>query len=117
MSLPHHVHVCMSLPHHHTPPTQASSLPPTPKGIINGQLLSWLPQGATVINGARGAHVDTPALLRALDEGQVGSCLLDVFETEPLPGGDPLWGHPGVRITPHVASVTNIEVGVRGGGT
>lgn len=81
-----------------------------PTGIINAELLSWLPPGAVVINGARGAHIDARALLHALDSGHVGSCLLDVFETEPLPEDDPLWLHPRVRITPHVASVTNIQV-------
>lgn len=79
-------------------------------GIIDATLLSWLPHGATIINGARGGHIDTAALLKALDGGRIASCLLDVFETEPLPEDDPLWTHPRVRITPHVASVTNIQV-------
>lgn len=81
-------------------------------GILNKQLLSWLPQGAYVINGARGAHMVEPDLLQALDSGHVSGALLDVFGTEPLPRESSLWLHPRVRITPHVASITNVKTAV-----
>jgi hypothetical protein len=48
---------------------------------------------------------------------QVGFALLDVFETEPLPAASPLWHHPRVRVTPHVASMTTLEVRQGGTGT
>lgn len=87
-------------------------LPLTPEtaGIVDAELLSWLPRGAAVINGARGAHVVEADLLAALDGGRVGFALLDVFAVEPLPAESPLWRHPRVRLTPHVASMTTLEV-------
>lgn len=46
---------------------------PCAAGIINAELLSWLPRGAGVINGARGGHLVEEDLLQALNSGQVGS--------------------------------------------
>eukprot|EP00775_Hariotina_reticulata_P004821 gene4821-5068_t len=79
-------------------------------GIINHRLLSLLPAGSAVINGGRGKHLVEADLLQALNNGQVGFALLDVFDPEPLPPSSPLWKHPSVRITPHVASMTTLEV-------
>ncbi len=75
-------------------------------GIVDAALLARLPRGACLINAARGAHIDDNALLRALDSGHIAGATLDVFRTEPLPAGHPLWSHPGIELTPHVASVT-----------
>ncbi len=72
-------------------------------------MLSWLPRGSAVINGARGGHLIEPDLVAALDSGQVSFALLDVFAVEPLPKESPLWSHPKVRLTPHVASMTTLE--------
>jgi glyoxylate/hydroxypyruvate reductase A len=47
-------------------------------------------------------------LIAALDAGQLSSATLDVFETEPLPAGQPFWTHPRILITPHIASVTSL---------
>lgn len=76
------------------------------RGVLDARLFVRLPRGAYVINVARGAHLVTPDLLAALDSGHLRGALLDVFETEPLPADSPLWDHPGVRVTPHIASVT-----------
>ncbi|RJT18526.1 glyoxylate/hydroxypyruvate reductase GhrA [Buttiauxella izardii] len=86
-------------------------LPNTPQtvGIINSQLLNKLADGAYVMNLARGVHLIEDDLLAALDSGKVKSAMLDVFAKEPLPENSPLWKHPRVAITPHLAAVTRPE--------
>lgn len=61
---------------------------------------------AYLINVGRGAIVDLADLTRALEEGLIAGAGLDVFETEPLPAGHPLWMMPNVIITPHVAGAS-----------
>ena len=74
------------------------------RGILDAETLATLPHGAYVINAARGAHLVEADLLAALDSGHLGGATLDVFQTEPLPPESPLWSHPKVLVTPHVAS-------------
>lgn len=74
------------------------------RGIIDAGLLAQLPRGASVINVGRGSHVDLAALTAALDAGHIGSALLDVFETEPLPADAAVWAHPKIIVTPHGAA-------------
>ncbi len=81
-------------------------LTPATRGIVGAKLLGRLPQGAFVINGARGGHVVDADLLAALDSGQVAAAALDVFQPEPLPPEHPFWSHPRVVMTPHAASIT-----------
>jgi glyoxylate/hydroxypyruvate reductase len=73
-------------------------------GILDAAIFAELPHGACVINVARGQHLVEGDLLQALDSGHLGGATLDVFREEPLPQGSPLWDHPKVRVTPHVAS-------------
>lgn len=75
-------------------------------GIINQQLLNALPQGAWLINLARGVHLIEEDLIQALNSGKLKGAMLDVFNQEPLPPESPLWKHPRVAITPHIAAVT-----------
>ncbi|ECJ3939920.1 glyoxylate/hydroxypyruvate reductase GhrA [Salmonella enterica] len=75
-------------------------------GIINSELLDQLPDGAYVLNLARGVHVQEADLLAALDGGKLKGAMLDVFSQEPLPQESPLWRHPRVAMTPHIAAVT-----------
>ncbi|ARS34552.1 2-hydroxyacid dehydrogenase [Pontibacter actiniarum] len=77
------------------------------KGILNKDTLAKLPQGAYVINVARGEHVVEEDLLEMLDKGHLSGAALDVFEQEPLPQGHPFWKHPRVFVTPHMASKTD----------
>lgn len=71
--------------------------------MVDGDVFRALPATAYVINVARGPVVDEPALINALEAGEIGGAGLDVFETEPLPTDSPLWDREDVIITPHVA--------------
>lgn len=84
----------------------ALSLTPETRGIIGAKELSLLPAGATLINVARGGHVDTEALVTALQSGRLRGAGLDVTDPEPLPDGHPLWGMDNVVITSHSADST-----------
>lgn len=75
-------------------------------GILNGKLFSLLPAGARLLHVGRGPQLDQGALIEALDSGQLAAAMLDVTDPEPLPENHPLWSHPKVIITPHIASVT-----------
>lgn len=81
-------------------------LPDTPatRGILNAQLFAQLPRGAQLINAGRGTQLHEADLLAALDSGQLDSALLDVVEPEPLPATSPLWSHPRIILTPHIAA-------------
>ncbi|MBX4758603.1 glyoxylate/hydroxypyruvate reductase GhrA [Klebsiella sp. CVUAS 8534.2] len=75
-------------------------------GIINSAHLAQLPDNSYVLNLARGVHVVEDDLLVALDSGKLKGAMLDVFSREPLPEESPLWRHPRVAMTPHIAAVT-----------
>ncbi|MGR9069107.1 glyoxylate/hydroxypyruvate reductase GhrA [Klebsiella quasipneumoniae] len=75
-------------------------------GIINQTLLALLPDESYLLNLARGVHVVEEELLAALNNGKLKGAMLDVFSREPLPQESPLWAHPRVAMTPHVAAVT-----------
>jgi len=82
------------------------------EGILDRTLFDALPKGAFLINAGRGPHLNETDLLAALDAGQVAHATLDVFETEPLPTEHPFWVHPQIDITPHIASITQVDTGV-----
>jgi len=82
-------------------------LTPATEGLLDAAFFAALPRGAGVVNLARGAHVVDADLLAALDRGQVGRAVLDVFHQEPLPPEHPYWQHPRVTLLPHVAAQTD----------
>ena len=79
------------------------------RGILAHPLLDRLPNGAALINCGRGEHMVNQDVIRALDSGKLSGAVLDVFPVEPLPQEDPLWQHPQVAITPHMASIAQTE--------
>jgi phosphoglycerate dehydrogenase-like enzyme len=87
------------------------SCPHTPEteGLIGAEELAMLKPGAVLINIARGAVVDEPALIDALRSGRLEAAALDVAAEEPLPAGSPLWDLPNVLVSPHSASTVVTE--------
>ena len=84
-------------------------LPSTPetRGILNRGLMRRLPRGAAVVNVGRGDQLVVEDLLAALESGHLSGAVLDVFAAEPLPADSPLWRHPAITVTPHVASMAS----------
>lgn len=76
------------------------------RGLVDADFLSRLPDGALVVNVARGPVIDQDALVAELRSGRLLAAV-DVVDPEPLPADDPLWGTPGLFITPHVGGTSS----------
>jgi glyoxylate/hydroxypyruvate reductase len=83
------------------------------RGFLNAELFSILPVGAALVHTGRGPQLDHEALLSMLDSGHLSGAVIDVTDPEPLPERHPLWSHPSIVLTPHVASVTQPATAVR----
>jgi glyoxylate/hydroxypyruvate reductase A len=81
-------------------------LTPQTQGMLSRRLFARMKDGAALISLARGAQMVTADVIAALDSGKLGRAYLDVFESEPLPADHPLWSHPKVNLTPHIAALT-----------
>jgi phosphoglycerate dehydrogenase-like enzyme len=81
---------------------------PETKALADSGFLSRMKDGALLVNAARGAVVDTAALVAEVASGRLRAAL-DVTDPEPLPPGHDLWSLPGVFITPHVAASTPVS--------
>ena len=79
---------------------------PQTEGMIGAAELALLPDGALLVNVARGKLVDTDALVAELETGRIRAAL-DVTDPEPLPPDHPLWRQPGVLISPHVGGASS----------
>lgn len=77
------------------------------RGLVDVSFFRAMKPGAILVNIARGPLINDGALIRGLDAGTPSLAILDVFHTEPLPDGDPLWTHPKVRLTPHTSFAGN----------
>ena len=80
-------------------------LPGTPEteNIFSQPVFAAMPPNARFVNMGRGSAVDESALLRALEAGEIGGAMLDVFRDEPLPSSSPLWQAPNLIISPHIS--------------
>lgn len=76
------------------------------RGLVDADLLARMKDGALLVNVARGAVVDTDALLAELASGRLRAAS-DVFEDEPVPADSPLWETPGLLMTPHVGGASS----------
>ncbi|MCF6525132.1 hydroxyacid dehydrogenase [Streptomyces sp. JJ36] len=90
----------------------APDLPAT-RHLLDARRLALMPDGATLVNTARGALVDTAALTAELATGRLGA-VLDVTDPEPLPAGSPLFALPNVLLTPHLAGALGNELALLG---
>jgi phosphoglycerate dehydrogenase-like enzyme len=79
---------------------------PQTRSFFDLERLRALRRGSILVNVARGRIVDEEALVQVLREGHLRGAALDVFATEPLPAGHPLWDAPNTLLTPHVSGVT-----------
>jgi D-3-phosphoglycerate dehydrogenase len=73
--------------------------------VLGTTELSWMKEGAVLVNTARGGSVDEDALLAALKSGRLRAAALDVFVNEPEPRADIL-SQPGISLTPHIGAAT-----------
>ena len=76
------------------------------RGLVDAATLMTMKPTALLINVARGAVVETPALLAALRAGRLGGAALDVHDRQPLQPGDAVFDAPNLLLTPHVAGIT-----------
>lgn len=74
--------------------------------LVDARFLAAMPDGALLVNVARGPVADTDALVSETSSGRLRAAL-DVTDPEPLPAGHPLWTVPGVLITPHVGGASS----------
>jgi glyoxylate reductase len=77
------------------------------RGMINSAALSTMKSSAILINAARGALVDTSALIEALESHEISAAALDVTDPEPLPPSHPLYHMPNCLVVPHIGSATH----------
>jgi phosphoglycerate dehydrogenase-like enzyme len=87
------------------------SLPLTEQtaGMVDRATIERLPASCIFVNVGRGGVVDEPALIEVLRDRRIAGAVLDVFATEPLPEGSPLWTLPNVLVTPHAAALSPRE--------
>ena len=79
------------------------------KYLLNYKTLSYLKKGASIINFARGAIINSNDLIKHLNSGRIKHAVLDVFEQEPLPKKSNLWKHKNVTVLPHISAHTDMD--------
>jgi phosphoglycerate dehydrogenase-like enzyme len=81
----------------------AAPLTPATRGLIGENAIAAMKPAAVIVNVGRGAVIDEPALIQALQSRRIRGAALDVFEVEPLPAGHPFWSMSNVLLSPHTA--------------
>lgn len=81
-------------------------LTPETRHILGRDEIAALPEGAVVVNSARGGLLDYAALCDALDSGHLGAAALDVYDPEPPPPGDRVYTTPRLVLSPHIAGAS-----------
>ncbi|WP_394727197.1 D-2-hydroxyacid dehydrogenase [Altererythrobacter sp. GH1-8] len=91
------------------------AVPATPEtdGMIGASELAAMKSDAVIVNIARGAVIDQPALVEALQAGRIGGAFLDVTTPEPLPPEDPLWTLDNAHITMHLSGRAQDKMFIR----
>ena len=92
----------------------ACALTAETRGMVDARLLGLMKRSALLINVARGAILDTPAVVAALEAGTIAGAALDVFEVQPLAPDHPLHGCPNLLLTPHVAGTSSTSLRTMG---
>lgn len=84
-----------------------STLPDTPatRNLLDREIFAAMSPKALLVNVGRGNVLDEPALVEAVNRGDLAGAVLDVFNTEPLPPAHPFWHTPGILITAHTAAL------------
>lgn len=95
----------LELAAHHDVLIVITPLTDSTRGLVDRDVLAALPDGALVVNVARGAVVDSDALTAEVLSGRLNAAV-DVFDPEPLPKEHPLWGAENAIITPHIGGNT-----------
>lgn len=83
---------------------------PETRGLLDERRLGLMPDGALLVNTARGNIIDQAALERELSAGRL-SAVIDTTDPEPLPASSPLYDLPNVFLTPHIAGAVGHETG------
>lgn len=81
-------------------------LTPQTRGLLDREAFSAMKPGAMLVNTARGAIVDTDALVEAVTSGHLRGAAMDVFDAEPLPADHPFITTPGIVLSPHIGGAT-----------
>ncbi len=81
------------------------------RGLIGAEQFAQMARGALFVDVSRGGVTDLGALVESLEQRHLHAAAVDVFETEPLPAGDPIWSAERLLVTPHVAGFTADFVG------
>jgi len=102
----HGVGELIGLVRHHDVVILACPLTEATRGLVDAEVLAAMPDGALLVNVARGAVVVTDALVAELRRGRLAAAL-DVTDPEPLPADHPLWQLPGATVTPHLGGNTS----------